>query len=206
MFPPGPPGRLLLGSLADARRDPLAFLLSVSSDYGAIAHFRLGPFHVFLLNDPYDIEQVLVTQQHRFVKGRSLSGARRLFGNGLLTSDGALHARQRRLVQPVFHRVRLDEFARLMTTLGIERRDRWQEGDAIDIAGEMSSLTLTITARILFGAEGDAVAAEISGALETATSLLEVAVLPFAALTDLLPLPHLRRFRAARATLDRVVT
>jgi cytochrome P450 len=206
VFPPGPPGRLLLGSLSDARRDPLAFLLRVSGDYGEIAHFRLGPFHVFLLNHPDDIEQVLVAQQHRFVKGRSLSGARRLFGNGLLTSDGALHTRQRRLVQPVFHRVRLDEFARLMTTLGIERRDAWHDGDTIDIAGEMSSLTLTITARILFGVEGDAVAAEISSALEAATSLLEVAVLPFAALTDLLPLPHVRRFRAARATLDRVVT
>ena len=69
----------------------------------------------------------------------------------------------------------------------------------------MSRLTLMITARILFGAEGDAVAAEIGDALEAATSLLEVAVLPFAALTDLLPLPQVRRFRAARATLDRVV-
>ena len=69
----------------------------------------------------------------------------------------------------------------------------------------MSRLTLAITARILFGAEGDAVAAEIGDALEAATSLLEVAVLPFAALTDLLPLPQVRRFRAARATLHRVI-
>lgn len=205
MFPPGPHGTLLLGSLPEIRRDPLAFLLRVSGGYGDIAHFKLGPFHVFLLNHPDDIEQVLVTHHHRFIKGRSLSGARRLFGNGLLTSDGALHTKQRRLLQPVFHRVRLDDFARVMTMLGIERRERWRDGDTIDIAGEMSRLTLTITSRILFGAEGDAVAAEIGGALEAATSLLEVAVLPFAALTDLLPLPQMRRFRAARATLDRVV-
>ena len=205
MFPPGPRGRLLVGSLPDVRRDPLAFLLRVSAQYGEIAHLKLGPFHVFLLNHPDDIEHVLVTHHHRFIKGRSLSGARRLFGNGLLTSDGALHARQRRLVQPVFHRVRLDEYARLMTTLGAKRGDRWRDGDTIDIAGEMSRLTLAITGRILFGAEGDAVAAEIGDALEVATSLLEVAVLPFAALTDLLPLPQVRRFRAAQATLHRVV-
>jgi cytochrome P450 len=196
----------LLGSLPDVRRDPLAFLLRTSAVYGEIAHVRLGPFHVFLLNHPDDIEQVLVTQQQRFIKGRSLSGARRLFGNGLLTSDGALHTRQRRFVQPAFHRGRLDEYARVMTTLGVERRDRWREGDTIDIAGEMSRLTLTITARILFGAEGDAVAAEIGDALEAATGHLEVAVLPFAALTDLLPLPQVRRFRASRATLHRVLT
>lgn len=195
----------MLGSLPEIRRDPLAFLLRVSAEFGDIAHVRLGPFHVFLLNHPDDIEQVLVTHHHRFVKGRTLSGARRLFGNGLLTSDGALHTRQRRLVQPVFHRVRLDEYARVMTTLGVEQRDRWRDGDAIDIASEMSRLTLMITGRILFGAQGDAVAAEIGDALEAATSLLDVAVMPFAALTDLLPLPQVRRFRAARATLHRVI-
>ncbi len=206
MFPPGPRGRLLFGSLPDIRRDPLAFLLRTSAEHGDISHLRLGPFHVFLLNHPDDIEQVLVTQQQRFTKGRSLSGARRLFGNGLLTSDGALHARQRRFVQPAFHRARLDEYAGVMTTLGAERRDRWREGDHIDIAGEMSRLTLTITARILFGSDGDAVAAQIGEALEAATGSLEVAVLPFAALTDWLPLPQVRRFRAARATLHRALT
>lgn len=205
MFPPGPRGRLLLGSLREIRRDPLAFLSRVGAEYGDIAHFRLGPFHVFLLNHPDDIEQVLVTHQHRFIKGRSLSGARWLFGSGLLTSDGALHDCQRRLVQPVFHRARLDEYAGVMTTLAVERRDTWREGEIIDAAGEMSRLTLRITGRILFGTDGDAVAAEIGEALETATSLLEVAVLPFAALTDRLPLPRVRRIRAARATLDRVV-
>jgi cytochrome P450 len=183
----------------------LAFLTQVSAQYGDIAHFRLGPLHAFLLNHPEDIEHVLVTHQHRFIKGRSLNGARRLFRNGLLTSDGAEHARQRRLVQPAFHRVRLDDYAGIMTMLTVERRDTWREGDTIDIAGEMSRLTLLITGRILFGADGNAVAAEIGDAVAAATSLLEVAVLPFAALTDCLPVPRVRRFRAARATLDRVV-
>jgi cytochrome P450 len=205
VFPPGPRGALLLGNLPEIRRDPLAFLLRLSADYGDIAHVRLGPFHVILLNHPDDIEQVLVTHQHRFIKGRSLSGARRLFGNGLLTSDGALHSRQRRLVKPAFHRARLDEYARVMTAAGGERRDSWRDGQTIDIANEMSQLTLAITARIMFGREGDAVAAEIAEALATATNLIEVAVMPFAAVMDLLPLPQARRFRAARLTLDRVV-
>jgi cytochrome P450 len=205
VFPPGPRGGLLLGSLPEIRRDPLAFLSRVSAEYGDIAHVRLGPFRVFLLNHPDDIEQVLVTHQHRFVKGRSLGGARRLFGNGLLTSDGVLHACQRRRVQPVFHRARLDEYAGVMTALAVEWRDTWADRDTIDIAGEMSRLTLRISGRILFGAGGDAVTNEIRDALETATSLLEVAVLPFAGLTDRLPLPHVRRLRAARTTLDRVV-
>ena len=196
---------MLLGSLPEIRRDPLMFLSRVAAEYGDIAHFKLGPFHVFLLNHPDDIEQVLVTHQHRFIKGRSLGGARRLFGNGLLTSDGALHDCQRRLVQPVFHRPRLDEYADVMTTLAVAWRDSLSDGNTIDIADEMSRLTLRITGRILFGADGDTVAAEIRDALETATTLLDVPVLPFAALTDHLPLPHVRQFRAARATIDRVV-
>ncbi len=183
----------------------MAFLTKVSAEYGDIAHFRIGPFRTFLLNHPEDIERVLVTHQHRFEKGRSLSGARRLFGNGLLTSDGAQHARQRRLVQPALHRLRLDDYAGIMTQLTAEWCDTWRDGDTIDIAAEMSRLTLRITGRIVFGRDGDAVAAQIGDALEAATGLLDVAVLPFAALTDLLPLTRVRRFRAACATLDRVV-
>jgi cytochrome P450 len=204
VLPPGPRGGRLLGNLPEIRRDPLAFLSRVGAEYGDIVRIRLGPLNAFVLNHPDDIEQVLVTHQRRFVKGRTLSRARRLFGNGLLTSDGALHSRQRRLVQPAFHRARLDEYAVTMATAAAERRDGWRRGDIIDIAGEMNRLTLTITARLLFGADGDAVAAEIGEALDIVSSHFEVAVLPFA-FVDLLPLPHARRFRVARQTLDRAI-
>jgi cytochrome P450 len=204
VLPPGPRGGLLLGSLPEIRRDPLAFLSRIAADYGDIVRIRLGPLNAFVLNHPDDIEHVLITHQHRFIKGRTLSRARRLFGNGLLTSDGALHSRQRRLVQPAFHRARLNEYAGVMATAAAERRDTWRTGDVIDIAGEMNRLTLTITARLLFGADGDAVAAEIGDALDIVSSHFEVAVLPFS-FVDLLPLPHARRFRIARQTLDRAI-
>jgi cytochrome P450 len=196
----------LLGSFAEIRRDPLAFLSKTSAEFGSIAHIRLGPYRVFLLNHPEDIEQILVTHQHKFIKGRSLAGARRLFGNGLLTSDGALHARQRRLVQPVFHRARLNDYAAAMTTVAADRSGQWRDGESVDIAAEMSALTLAITGRILFGDEGDAVTGEIRGALHTAAGLMEPAVLPFAALMDFVPLRRVQRFRAARAALDRAIT
>jgi cytochrome P450 len=204
VLPSGPRGRPLLGSLPEIRRDPLAFLSRIAAEYGDIVRIRLGPLNAFVLNHPDDIEHVLITHQHRFIKGRTLSRARRLFGNGLLTSDGTLHSRQRRLVQPAFHRARLNEYAAVMAAAAAERRDTWRPGDVIDIAGEMSRLTLTITARLLFGADGDAVAAEIGDALDIVSSHFEVAVLPFA-FADLVPLPHARRFRAARQTLDRAM-
>jgi cytochrome P450 len=204
VLPPGPRGGLLLGNLPEIRRDPLAFLSRVGTEYGDVVRIRLGPLNAFVLNHPDDIEQVLITHQHRFIKGRTLSRARRLFGHGLLTSDGALHSRQRRLVQPVFQRGRLNEYAGIMTAAAAARRETWRDGDIIDIAGEMNRLTLTITARLLFGSDGDAVAAEIGDALDIVSSHFEVAVLPFAFI-DLLPLPHARRFRVARQTLDRAM-
>lgn len=204
MLPPGPRGRLLLGSLPEIRRDPLAFLSRIGTEHGDIVRVRLGPLNAFVLNHPDDIEHVLITHQHRFVKGRTLSRARRLFGNGLLTSDGALHSRQRRLVQPAFHRAKLHEYAGIMTAAAAARRDTWRDGAVIDIAGEMSRLTLAITARLLFGADGGAVAAGIGDALDIVSSHFEVAVLPFA-FVDLVPLPHARRFRVARQTLDRAI-
>jgi cytochrome P450 len=203
-IPPGPKGGVLLGSLPEARRDPLAFVLRVSAEYGDVVHVRLATFRVYLLNHPDDIEQVLVTHQHRFIKGRSLGRARRVFGNGLLTSDGALHARQRRLVQPAFQRFRLAPYAGAMVALAIDCRDKWTPGDVVDMAAEMSRLTLAIAAQTLLGIDIGALH-EAGETLETATSLLEVAILPLAPLVDLLPLPHVRRLRAARAAIDRML-
>jgi cytochrome P450 len=204
-LPPGPKGRVLLGSLPDARRDPLAFVLRVSAEYGDVVHIRLATQRVYLLNHPDDIEQVLVTHQHRFVKGRSLARARRLFGNGLLTSDGTLHSRQRRLIQPAFQRQRLSGYAGAMTSLAVEHRERWKAGDTVDIAAAMSRLTLAIAGATLFGSDLGMQVEAAGETLETATSLLEVAILPLALVTDVLPLPHVRRLRAARATLDRTL-
>src|SRR5687768_3576350 len=178
VFPPGPRGGLLVGNLADIRRDPLSFLTRLRAEYGHIAHAKLGPYHVFLLNHPDDIEQVLVTHHDRFIKGRTLAGARRLFGNGLLTSDGSLHAQQRRLVQPVFHRARMDGYRSVITTAATERRNAWRDGEVVDIAAEMSSLTLTISTRLLFGEDGEAVASQIASPLQVASDALEVALLP----------------------------
>jgi hypothetical protein len=67
--------------------------------------FRLGPVFVYLVNDPELIRSVLVTRADRYHKGRGLERAKRLLGEGLLTSEDAVHLRQRRLMQPAFHRL-----------------------------------------------------------------------------------------------------
>jgi cytochrome P450 len=192
----------LLGSLPESRRDPLGFLLSVSSGGRDVIPIRLAHLRVFLLNRPEHVEDVLVTHQHRFVKGKALARARRLFGNGLLTSDGETHIQHRRLIQPALHRNRLGAYGASMAALAASHRDRWRSGDLIDIASEMDQLTLTIVGRTMFGADLESIAEQLRHAMTTALDLLEVPLLPLAPFLDVLPLPRVRRFRSAKLRLD----
>jgi len=85
--------------------------MRVARDYGDIAHFQIGLQRVFLLNHPDLIRDVLVTHYENFTKGRELQRAKNLLGEGLLTSEGERHQRQRRLIQPAFHRAQMAKYA-----------------------------------------------------------------------------------------------
>ena len=82
------------------RRDPPAMLLRLARDYPRVAPFRLGPPRVYLLNHPELITSLLVHQGRATRKGRILNKIRIVLGDGLLTSEGDFHARQRRLIAP----------------------------------------------------------------------------------------------------------
>src|SRR5919108_2442917 len=103
LLPPGPRPLFATSNILAMRRDRCAFL-SKLAQYGDLVCFKLGPQLVFLLNHPDYIRDVLVTHNKNFMKGDGLQRAKRLLGEGLLTSEGELHLRQRRLMQPAFHR------------------------------------------------------------------------------------------------------
>src|SRR4051812_9378848 len=105
--PPGPIGWPILGVLPSFRKNPAEFLLDTSRRYGDFSYFRLGNQRVYFLNRPDLVEEVLVTNSGNFTKSRVMQRARKLLGDGLLTSEGAFHLRQRRLVQTAFYRNRL---------------------------------------------------------------------------------------------------
>ena len=204
-FPPGPramfPGRTLVAM----RRDPLRFFMGLARDYGDVAGFRLGPERVVLLNHPDHIKAVLVTDARTFLKGRGLERAKRLLGQGLLTSEGESHRRQRRLAQPAFHRQRVAAYGAAMTGSAERARERWEDGDTLDIHAEMMALTLEIVGKTLFDADVGAEAAEIREALTVTMQLFDTVMLPFTELLDRLPLPWNRRFERARARLDATI-
>jgi len=134
-----------------------------------------------------------------------LERARVLLGDGLLTSEGEFHKRQRRLMQPAFHRERLAGYGTTMVESACAARDRWTDGRLMDVSQEMMHLTMDIVARTLFSARVDEDADELGRAMSDVLELFGVILLPFSEFLEKLPLPHVRRFRRARQTLDQTI-
>jgi cytochrome P450 len=203
--PDGPRGLPLLGSLLAFRKDPLGFVARAAREHGDAMRFTMAGRTVVLIVDPELIKELLVTRQHDFVKGRGLEWAKRYLGEGLLTSEGELHTRQRRLAQPAFHARRLAGYARVMTEHALQRRERWRDGQTLDLHAELMALTLAIAGRTLFDADVRGEAGEIGASLATIIGLFPRFSLPFGALLEKLPLRSNREFARARERLDATV-
>ena len=203
--PRGPKNLPVLGNLHTFGANPLRFLTKIAREYGDVAYFRLGRQDMYLVNHPELIREILVTNQENFTKSRALQRSRILLGQGLLTSEGPLHAGQRRLVQPAFHRERLADYARVMSEYAARLRDGWKPGATLDISEQMSRLTLSVVAKTLFSADMESKASEIGEAINTVLKMLRMRMIPFSEYLEKLPLPSIRRFEQARARLEAIV-
>ncbi len=200
--PPGPTGGIPLQRIRAFRRDPLAFLTGVSRRYGDVARFRIGPRRFYLLAHPDHAREVMVVRHRNFIKSLALQRARVLLGNGLLTSEGEAHLRQRRLAQPAFHRDTVAAMGETMARHARRAAEGWKDGEKLDLAREMNRLTLNVAGETLFGADVQREADEISGALTDALSLFTRLSNPLGPLLDRLPVPATLRGRRARVRLD----
>lgn len=204
-WPPGPPRSLSDVLPIAIGRDALGFLQGLKRSYGDIAHTRAAGEHVVLLSDPALVKDVLMTNQRNFRKGRGLERARKLLGNGLLTSEGETHLRQRRLMQPAFHKDRIAAFGGVMCDYADRVRRSWSDGGTIDVSQEMMRLTLGVVGRTLFDADVEAKARDVGHALNDVLDSFWTTMLPFADVLERLPIPQLRRGKAARQRLDAIV-
>src|SRR5262245_10104940 len=205
VLPPGPKPFFPGASVFAFRRNLIKFLTYMTERYGDLVYFEFGPQQMFLVNNPDYIRDVLVTHNRKFMKGEGLQRAKRLLGEGLLTSEGEFHLRQRRLAQPAFHRQRIAGYASTMVEYAASACDRWRTGETRDVAREMMRLTLAITGKTLFDANVEGEADEIGNALTTSFELFNRLSLPFAQLLDRLPLPATKRFEKARGRLDATI-
>jgi cytochrome P450 len=204
--PPGPVTRIPGKNLLAMSRDPLGFAHTLARTYGDVVRLPFGWKQLlYIVSHPDGVREILVNQQKSFIKGRSLERIRRLLGNGLLTSGGELHLRQRRLAQPAFHRQRIAGYATTMVDHAARVRDRWHDGESVDVSQEMMRFTLAVAAKTLFDADVESEADEIGAALTDAIEALRLVILPYSDLLDRIPLPIARKFRRARARLDATI-
>jgi cytochrome P450 len=211
-YPPGPSVLSTIGPIKalftgnDFSSMP-TFFSDLARRYGAIAHWKLLGFHFFYLEDAELIEDVLVTRAGDYTKGPT---AQRLSGvlgrRSLFTNDTPSHLRQRRLLQPAFHRERIAGYGRRMVAETLARAGTWHDGSMVEIDREMMHLTLNIAAETLFSSNATAQAETVRRSLNDAVETLPMSLGTFSELMDALPmLPATRRFRKARAQLDAVV-
>jgi cytochrome P450 len=208
--PRGPKGWPLIGNLLEARRDPLQFVSKLAYEYGDIARYRLGIYTGYLINHPDYIQYVLQLNHRNYSKKNyTYQMLKPVLGEGLLTSDGPHWLRERRLIQPAFKRKHLADFGTLMTTATDDMLDDWAsiaaQEKTIDVAAEMTRLTLRIIGETLFGAdigvESDRIEAAFTLLNEDVTNRLKTVFVP----PLWVPTPRNLAFRRARAELDAIV-
>ena len=212
--PPGPEGHRLWGTVREFRRGPLPTLVRWQREYGDAVRFRFFlHFYGYLFSHPQHNKHILQDNNRNYTKLPNPGNVilQPLIGNGLLVNDGDDWLRQRRLMQPAFHRRRIAGFARTMTDAVGALLETWQtpaeQGRPLDVAEEMMRLTLEIAGKTLFSVDLMREAETVGTAFTAASRQLSAfSALPFGVWLIKWPWwPATRRLNRSVARLDEVV-
>ena len=196
--------------IPEIQRDPLTFLQRNAAEHGDFIHYPLGLWDVYQLNHPDLIEHILVTNQRNYSKNTvQYNTLAKITGRGLLTSDGRFWRRQRRMIQPAFHRQQVLSWGQIMMDATAKMLRRWepfaQTQKPIDIDKEMMAITLEIIGQALLGINLEEDATELAQAVLTMLDYVvhrsqRPVVLPLA-----VPTPRNQRFRSGLQKLDALI-
>jgi cytochrome P450 len=205
-LPPGPRGLPLVGTAIAMARDPLAFLIDLGHRYGPVSFTRIGPWPVYMINDPELIEEVLVGKHRNCIKDKSTRDLMPLAGQGLLTSDGEPWLRQRRLAAPPLQPKRIAGYA--TTTLQCAERAfaALRDGESRDMHAVLAEVTLEIVGKTLLGVDARGETERIARALDLFMVYFDRQVYSWQGMLPMaVPTPSRVRMRRAVRDLDRIV-
>jgi cytochrome P450 len=205
MLPPGPPGHVLVGSLPEFRRDVLGFFAACAREYGDVVPLRVPRRRLVLLSHPDLVEEVLTAHARRTTKTVLLNMLRPVLGDGLLLSEGDHWLRQRRLIQPAFHRQRIAAYGDVMAGYADRAMAAWTDGQLRDVHADMMAITQAIVAKTLFDADVSDAAWDVGRALHVLMEDFARRRTRLFELPAFVPTPGRRRTRRAAARLDRIV-
>ncbi|HKV56901.1 MAG TPA: cytochrome P450, partial [Ktedonobacteraceae bacterium] len=206
-LPPGPKGLPVFGNALQFQRDSLGFVREMERAYGRMATMHMGKIPFVLCFRPEHVRYFLTEQQRNFTKANrnGAGNLRFLLGDGLLTSEGEFHRQQRRLVQPAFHRSRIENYADTMVRLTEEMLGEWQVGQEVDMAREMQQLTLRIIMNALFNVDSREQAARLGMAFNQIINNGGRALGRKRRLRVDLPFTNYHKLLEAKSTLDTFV-
>lgn len=174
--PPGPKVSLFKMLFRARNRNTLNGVLNTQKQYGDIVFNKIGPINNYMLLSPEYVYHVLVTNQKNYIKGFGYDGFRLLAGNGLVTSDGDIWKRQRRLMSPHFTPTAVLDFSAMMVEAIDHILDRWQKAaetnQPLHMDMEMMRLTMSIIGRALFSLDLGQEPTEIGLAIQEAFAFI----------------------------------
>jgi cytochrome P450 len=198
----------LLGVVFDALRDPLELFTRAIREHGDIVGLTMLHHKYILLTNPEAIRHVLVENPKNYEKSRNYMGLRVVLGQGLVTSEGDLWRRQRKLAQPAFHHKRIASFVRSMSECTSDMLARWkrdEEGNEIDVHKEMMRLTFRIVGRALLSRDLDGDASAIGEALTVGLHWANDYAESLFPIPPSVPTPKNRRLKVAMHTFDSLI-
>lgn len=198
----GPTPLQLLRDLPRLYRTPLDVFVEWRQRYGDVIRVPLTRPLTIQLGNPDDIKHILVSKSENYRKTGALVIGEQLLGRGLIASQEPLHAQQRRIIQPMFHRQRVISLADLVVTTASEQMAHWRIGEIVDLSREMARITLIIVARAFFGLDMTGVADEIGQSFGICLKFMQrwSHFVP-----ESLSLSLHRRYRAAVTHVDSVI-
>jgi cytochrome P450 len=154
-IPPGPTQGFDIGGSEESLTRLQDYFARFGDVYRVFAPAR-GVYN-YVINNPEDIKRVLLTNHRNYTKGEGMDRVKILLGNGIMTSEGAFWRRQRRMMQPSFHRRVIDRFSTLISEVNEKFAQRWAEQSArkepVNVSSDTSELTLEIVLRSIFGSD-----------------------------------------------------
>jgi enediyne biosynthesis protein E7 len=154
-LPPGPAEGFDLGGSDESLARLRSYFAEFGDTYRVFAPAR-GVYN-YVINHPDDIKRVLLSNHRNYTKGEGMDRVKILLGNGIMTSEGDFWRRQRRMMQPSFHRRVIDQFTALIGDVNDRFAKRWEEHAArnqpVNLSDDASELTLEIVLHSIFGTD-----------------------------------------------------
>jgi len=202
-------GLPLVGSLPQLIKNPFGYLKQARETYGDIYNLNLGISKMLIVNHPRQMQHILVDNAQNYRKGGAMWDAvRAMLGNGLVVSEGSFWLRQRRMMQPQFHRQRLAALNDLMVSAINEALDTWEKsanGSDFNVAPAFNELTMKVITRTLFGTglDNDEMN-KVSKAMDYALTYIINAIV-LNSLPSWIPAPGRKQYQEAIAQIDETV-